>query len=210
MLDIDTHQLTRYLYPQFGPPLPIYYVFPIPHWTGPLRSSSGLTPTAPAGTTTAPPEWWRRAAGRQWFGDWIYVMSAQSLAAALPPTWKTSGQARLFTLNGSQHVGRRPPWTTLFPRTPHANPIRWKDFWTNVTHGGPYDGVLWHTVADSRNRPNQVRVLDGDEERVWQFGPLLNLPRPGLELASTGYARVEVGGNERITLHIPESIGSAT
>ncbi|MFC5102250.1 hypothetical protein [Kibdelosporangium philippinense] len=34
VLEIDTHPLTRYLTPPFGPPLPVYYVFPTPHWTG--------------------------------------------------------------------------------------------------------------------------------------------------------------------------------
>lgn len=205
VLDIDTHQLARYLHPPFGPPLPVYYVFPVPHWTGPLTSSSGRTPAAPAGSTAAPPDWWRRAVGWQWFGDWLYVMSARSLAAALPPSWKTSGQARLFTLNVSRPVDPIPPWTTLFRRTPPANPMRWTDFWKVVTSCGPNDGVRWLTIPDKLGLPNRVLVLDGNEERSWQLGPLLNQHGRDLEQEPTGDVGVDVGGNERLALHIPES-----
>lgn len=205
VLDIDTRQLARYLHPPFGPPLPVYYVFPVPRWTGPLTSWPGRTPAASTGMTVAPPQWWRRAGGSHWFGDWLYVMSAQSLAAALPSTWRASGRARLFTLNGAHPVGPRPPWKNLFRRTPPANPVRWKDFWKAVTRGGPYDGVRWHTVADKVNQPDQVLVLHGDEERLWQLGPLLNQPRRELEQESISAVAVDVGGNERLALHIPES-----
>lgn len=53
------------------------------------------------GGMTAPPGSWRQQVGREWFGDWLYVMSAQSLAAVLAPTWRTSRRARLFALNSS-------------------------------------------------------------------------------------------------------------
>lgn len=171
---IDTRQLNRYLNPPFGPPLPIYYVFPIPHWTGPLTSWSGTTPAAPTTMTATPPEWWRRRIGWPWFGDWLYVMSARSLSEALPPTWAAPSKARakLFTLNASHTVGRTPDWTSLFARTPTAAPMDWTSFWTVVTRCGPRDGVRWRTISGEGDQPDRVLVLNGNEESVWQFGRL--------------------------------------
>ncbi|MGH3933997.1 MAG: hypothetical protein ACRDS1_03270 [Pseudonocardiaceae bacterium] len=206
VLWIDTHQLDRYLHSPLGPPLlPVYYVFPVPHWTGPLTSWPGTTPAAPATMTAAPPEWWRRRVGRPWFGDWLYVMSAQSLSAALPPTWKTQSRAKLFALNASHAVGGVPDWTSLFTRTPTAVPMRWTSFWTVVTRCGPRDGIRWRTVAGEGNRPNRMLVLSGDKEDVLPLGQLLDrqlldLPEPDLQ-RPVAYE----GGNERVVLRIPES-----
>jgi hypothetical protein len=213
VLDIDTRQLTRYLTPPSGPPLPVYYVFPTPHWTGPLTSQSGTAPTAPTGTAAAPPEWWRRRVGPPWFGDWLYVMSARSLAAALPPTWNTPRRrkARLFTLNGSHMVGGAPAWASLFSRTLATRPGAWTRFWKVVARCGPDDGVRWRTLTDENNQPDRVLVLDNDEEREWSLGQLLNQPWRELEQgrpndADTVMAEgIDVGGNERLLLHIPES-----
>src|SRR5262245_14504704 len=82
-LPLDIDQLAHYIYPPYGTPVPVYYVFPAPHWTGGLKSEPGRTPGAGGTMTTAPPEWWRQRAGQSWFGNWLYVMSAQSVAAAL-------------------------------------------------------------------------------------------------------------------------------
>jgi len=199
---IDTRQLDRYLNPPFGPPLPVYYVFPVPHWTGPLTSWSGTAPAAPATMTARPPAWWRRRVGWPWFGDWLYVMSARSLSEALPPTWATPSRttAKLFTLNASHAVGRMPDWTSLFARTPPAAPKDWTSFWTVVTRCGPHDGVRWRTIAGESNQPDRMLVLNEDQEHVWQFGQLLD--RPWLELEPLA---AEEGGNERVVLHVPES-----
>ena len=203
VLWIDTHQLDRYLNPPFGPPLPIYYVFPLPHWTGPLTSWSGTTPAAPTAMTAAPPEWWRRRVGWPWFGDWLYVMSAQSLSEALPPKWRTSPRAKekLFALNPCPAGASVSSWTRLFARTPTAAPMRWTSFWTVVTQCGPRDGVRWRTVAGGSNEPDRVLVLSRGEEQVWQFGQLLDQPWQQLERLTAD----EGGGNERVVLHIPES-----
>jgi hypothetical protein len=202
VLWIDTRQLDRYLNPPFGPPLPVYYVFPVPHWTGPLTSWSGTTPAVPAGMAAAPPEWWRRRVGWPWFGDWLYVMSAQSLSAALPPTWRTPSHAktRLFALNTSHPVGGVPNWTSLFARMPTAAPMDWTSFWKVVTRCGPHDGVRWRTVAGESGQPDRVLVLSADEQRVWELGPLLDQPWLELERPAT-----DEGGNERLVLHVPES-----
>lgn len=94
VLEIDTRQLASYLTPPSGPPLPVYYVFPTPHWTGPLTSHSGTSPAALTGLAASPPEWWRQKVGPAWFGDWLYVMSARSVAAALPAGWNSPRRKR--------------------------------------------------------------------------------------------------------------------
>ncbi|VVJ19597.1 Uncharacterised protein [Amycolatopsis camponoti] len=199
---IDTRQLDRYLNPPSGPPLPVYYVFPVPHWTGPLTSWSGTAPAAPATMTAAPPEWWRRRVGWPWFGDWLYVMSAQSLSEALPTTWTASSKAKakLFTLNASRAVGMKPDWTTLFTRTPTAAPMDWTSFWKVVTRCGPHDGVRWRTIAGEGDQPDRVLVLSSNEEREWQFDQLPGRLRRELEPLAA-----DEGGTERVVLHVPES-----
>jgi len=199
---VDTRQLDRYLHPPSGPPLPVYYVFPVPHWTGSLRSRPGRTPRAPGAMTAAPPHWWRQRVGWPWFGEWLYVMSAQSLSEALPADWRSRTQhtVKLFTLKTSLGHGGMPAWTKLFARTPGAPPLRWKPFWTDVTRCGPYDGVRWLTIIDGRDQPYRVRVFSGDEERIWHLGGLLD--QPGLDIEPLA---AEGGGNERLLLHIPES-----
>ncbi len=210
VLEIDTRQLARYLSPPSGPPLPVYYVFPTPHWTGPLTSRSGIAPRAPTGSAAAPPEWWRRRVGPPWFGDWLYVLSARSLAALLPTTWNAPRRRRatLFTLNGSHLGGGVPDWARLFGRTLSRHPMAWTQFWKVVTRCGPDDGVRWRTFVGENNWPDRVLVLGDDQEREWSIGELLDQPWRELEPGrpSNGDTGAEeVGGNERLMLHIPES-----
>jgi hypothetical protein len=190
--------LDRYLSPPVGPPLPVYYVFPIPHWSGPLTSRRGRTPGTGA---AAPPGWWRQRAGGPWFGDWLFVMSAQSVAAALPIGWRKRQRAKLFALAAPHTLGGPPPWTHLLPQMmPLVRPLGWKPFWNEVTRCGPNDGVRWITVRDGHNRPNHVRVSTGDEVNMWRLDRLLDQPSLAPEsLAARG------GGNERALLHIPDS-----
>ncbi len=166
VLEIDTRQLRNYLNPWSGPPLPVYYVFPAPRWTGPLTSRSGFSPPAP-GRSGAPPEWWRRQAGPAWFGDWLYVMPACSVAAALPSGWSSSGRRteKLFTLTGSR--GRAPDWVSLFGKALPRRPLKWAQFWQAVTRCGPDDGVRWRTIAGRDNQPEGVLVLDAGQESEW-------------------------------------------
>lgn len=213
VLEIDTRQLARYLNPPSGPPLPVYYVFPTPHWTGPLTSHSGAAPTAPTGLAAAPPEWWRRKVGRGWFGDWLYVMSAGSVAAALPRGWNAPRRRRatLFTLDSHDLTGGAPSWASLFGRTLARRPTSWTRFWKIVTRCGPDDGVRWRTFAGADNRPARVLVLDGSEQREWWVGELLDQPWFKQRSGPAGDADVrleegtEIGGDERLLLHIPES-----
>lgn len=219
VLEIDTYQLARYLSPPSGPPLPVYYVFPAPRWTGPLTSRSGITPAAPTGTAVAPPAWWRRRAGTAWFADWLYVLSARSLAAALPATWSDPRRrtARVFTLNGTHLVGRVPDWASVFGRTLTRRPVAWTRFWKVVTRCGPDDGVRWRTLAGADGQSDRVLVVDGDRSQEWRIGVLLDQPGREWKPAHLSHADtvtgvddnveegVDIGGNERLLLHIPDS-----
>ncbi|MFC5102249.1 hypothetical protein [Kibdelosporangium philippinense] len=147
------------------------------------------------------------------FFDWLYVMSARSLAAALPSAWNMPSRrrARLFALNGSHMVGRVPVWASLFGRKLATRPTAWRRFWKDVARCGPDNGVRWRTLAGENNRPDRVLVLDNDEEREWSLGRLLDQPWRELKQGRPSYADtivdepVDIGGNERLLLHIPES-----
>lgn len=223
-LKIDTCQLDRYLTSR--PPLPIYYVFPLPHWTGSLTSRSGSAPVAPSAMAAAPPEWWRQRIGSQWFGEWLYVMPAKSVSEALPANWRARKRAKLFSLDTAHSWGRTPPWTELFARTPGATPLLWKQFRTVVTSrcGPPY-GVRWRTVAADHAGPDRLLLLSVDEERPWRGSHEERLRRSDEEhlwdgnldalldvgaspdQARSGLTREAVveDGTERAVLHIPDS-----
>jgi hypothetical protein len=211
VLEIDTHQLNRYLNPSSGPQLPVYYVFPTPHWIGPLTSRSGTAPLAPRGSASAPPEWWRRRVGRAWFGDWLHVMSARSVAAALPRHWNAPHRtsATLFTLNSSHLLGGVPDWASMFSQPLSTRPMGWTRFWQVVTRCGPKDGVRWRTFADADDRPERVLVLDGVQQSEWPVGELLDQPQRNREPGRPSHPEAEdgegIGGNERLLLHISES-----
>lgn len=198
VLQIDTHQLQRYLHPPGGPPMPIYYVFPVPHWAGPLKSRQGRTPRA-SGGPAAPPEWWRRRVGWPWFGDWLYVMPAQVLGQVLPSNWRTRSRTDLFSLKRPQKVGTLPRWQNLFPQAPIHAPMHWTSFWAATTRCGPAEGVRWLTIPGRLNQPERVQVLSGDEQQIWSFSELLD--QPWLEELR---APADVG-SERVMVHIPQS-----
>lgn len=204
---IDTEQLKRYLNPPFGPPLPIYYVFPVPCWSGSLTSWHGWTPPAVGGVPLAPPEWWRLQAGASWFGKWLYVLSAQSVAAALSPGWRQQETAQLFVIKDPPSPGKKPPWRSLFAGMPGSEPLRWRKFWDVAKRCGPLEGVRWLTVADSVVGSGQIRVLSEDEESLWDLGTLLDRPRRADARAPV--VRVETeqesAAPEHVLLHIPAS-----
>src|SRR5262249_1940743 len=87
----------------------------------------------------------------------------------------------------------------------------WTRFWKVVARCGPGDVVRWRTLADENNRPDRVLVLDNDEEREWSLGQLLDQPWRELEPGHPSDANivvdegVDLGGNERLLPHIPES-----
>jgi hypothetical protein len=204
VLEIDTHQLDRYLHPPVGPPLPIYYVFPVPHWTGALTSTTGMAPPRPTSATTAPPAWWRQRTRPAWFGEWVYVMSAQCVSQALPANWRSKNRATLFTID----AGRPAHWTTLFARSPSAEPRPWKKFWSVVTSCGPLDGVRWLTLVDDNGLVDRVLVLDSNrQEQVWPIGRMVDQAPGNLREADTSVALRRPGDDSaaRAILHVPAS-----
>lgn len=76
VVTIDLEQLLRYL----GSPVPVYYAFPEPPWSGTLITSGWLGPERRADLA------YRRTRDR-WFGKWTVVCSAADLYSHLsPPT----------------------------------------------------------------------------------------------------------------------------
>lgn len=216
VLLIDTLQLERYLSPPAGwPPLPVYYVFPLPHWTGPLTSHNGSAYSVLGPMTVAPPKWWRQRAGLPWFGDWLYVMSAQAVASALAPGWRNRKSARLFTLDAPHDPRTRLDWEILFTRTPAAKPVSWKPFWAEVDRWGLFagskedsGGVRWLTTAGEPEQGDLVRVLvSGERESRWPVSELLNRGQSDVRLGAAPDDDRETpgdGGNERVMLHVPD------
>jgi hypothetical protein len=89
--------------------------------------------------------------------------------------------------------------------------VAWTRFWTAVTCCGPDDGVRWRTHLGKHNRPDRVLAHDGDQESEWSVGELLD---PRRQAHAPGHPRapdndvdegLNIGGNERLLLHIPES-----
>jgi hypothetical protein len=66
ILSIPTAQLQRYL----DHHLPIFYVLPVPFWSGSIGSGASVPATAAS--------WWRRRSRPEWFGNWTYVLSAMA------------------------------------------------------------------------------------------------------------------------------------
>lgn len=203
VLNIDTNQLDRYLNPDSGPPLPVYYVFPLPHWSGALTSTSGSSPGPPNGSVPTPSEWWRRRAGQSWFGNWLYVMSARSVSDALPSDWRDNKKpySKLLTVDPNQSDS----WTELFTRLPLAGPPSpWKSFWPEVTSGGPSDGIRWRTNVDELSRRNRLVVLDRDERQVWDLADAAGQHTQDY-LRPVDTHGVTERDAEHVVLHIPES-----
>lgn len=98
LVSIDLAQLAKYL----SSPIPVYYLFPVPPWTGQLAGSAWLGAERRADLA------YRRAAHR-WFGDWTVVCTAAALSATLgtKPGQKTATMSSL-----------PPHW-------------RWRNFWTD-------------------------------------------------------------------------------
>lgn len=209
VLRIDAEQLERYLRPPSGPPLPIYYVFPLPPWTGALTSRSGATPGPVPGVSAAPPQWWRRRVGAPWFGQWLYVMSARSLSLSLPANWRSSPAAGVTVFSYSS---TNPPstWSSLFGRKPPAAPLDWVSFWAEVTRCGPSDGVRWRSVVSAHQRPSRVVVSDGGDVREWSLDSLSGTAattsdRPAFPAGRGPDLGDGSGGNERVLLRLPDS-----
>src|SRR4051812_36413742 len=117
-ITIDIRQLRAYL----GRGIPVYYVFPIPEWTGVLRDTTGWL-----GGRRRSDLAYRRS-GDRWFGEWSYVTTAHALHTALGPSPRQKS-ATLFT-----HPGGPSSVYFLVPGLSLA--WQWSDFWTRFAACG--------------------------------------------------------------------------
>lgn len=125
-LSISTAQLRRYLSRR----LPVFYVLPVPFWSGSI-SSGGPVPVTPA-------SWWRRRSHPQWFGNWTYVLSGSEVAAHVS---MTADNPVLYTVpNEGTHLSSNPPAL--------AAAIPWSIFWSEVQKCGPGGAVTWRITKD--------------------------------------------------------------
>lgn len=120
-LSISTEQLSRYL----GRGLPVFYVLPVPFWSGPI-GPSGSVPITPA-------SWWRRRSQREWFGNWTYVLSAADVAAHVSMTTATP------VLYNMPDGG---PIDAAY-RSTLAVSMPWPIFWSEIQKCGPEGAVTW-------------------------------------------------------------------
>lgn len=172
-LSISVDQLQRYLRRR----LPVFYVLPVPHWSGALRPGVSV-PASPAG-------WWRRRSDRDWFGKWTYVLSAADVAsrvnmAAANPVLYTipAGGVSAFSL-------------------PKAlkGALPWPRFWSDIRNCGPVGATRWRIREGPRG---DLTVTDlANEERG-------NLPDSAdLQIDLQDGWLVEPGDN-LVVLHVDE------
>lgn len=140
-LSISTAQLGRYLARR----LPVFYVLPVPRWSGSLDpGSTGPRPAA---------GWWRQRS-ENWFGDWTYVLSAADVARQIS---MSADNPVLYTVpNGGTTAGSLPPTLT--------DAFLWQDFWWEVQACGPVGTVRWRITKDG---PDKVTVTNlAEQEQV--------------------------------------------
>ena len=157
-LTIDVGQLRNYQRSL----IPVYYVFPMPPWQGVLADGHSWLAGRPCSSLLN--------GGRGWFGDWLFVVRAQTLW-----TWlgrrRSQESATLFSNVG----GSNDPatiWPSLGPWWP------WSSFWETMARCGSSEmpALLSVPVAGpgspdlSRSRGALVRRLaravDGAELRA--------------------------------------------
>ena len=158
---IDLGQLSTYLSRRgpSGQRLPVYYVFPVPHWTGSPRSTYvSPMPGSVTASGTAPAEWLDLAAGDPcWFGHWLYVMPAADVARALPRGWlwrlsRDHGRRfeNLFCIPPEpDQFGNRLAWSDpqVFARQPLYYPVLWPEFWRRMVAGRTHYARPWRITA---------------------------------------------------------------
>lgn len=149
VLNIDGAQLARYLFGTSATPaytrgsIPVYYVFPGPFWEGVLvPGAKADKPPRGGGVTSVfvPQEWWRRRADLEWFGNWVYVIPAESVwlmlgtadrLAAESRRPRVGSRARLKVCLGANRPRVDPERSVgwAWKTSPGAPPIAWPDFW---------------------------------------------------------------------------------
>jgi hypothetical protein len=177
-LSISVDQLRRYLRRR----LPVFYVLPVPHWSGSLGPGASV-PASPAG-------WWRRRSDPDWFGYWTYVLSAAdiasqvNMAAANPVLYTTpAGRASASSL----------------PKALRGA-LSWPDFWSEIQSCGPVGATRWRIREDPHG---VLTVTDLASEDTVGVAVLQAVPQDGWRAVPRDGWRVEQGDN-LVVLHIDE------
>lgn len=118
-LTIDVDQLRRYQ----SSPIPVYYVFPMPPWPDVLTDGHGWLMGRHRSELIDP--------GHGWFGDWLFVVRAQTLWAWLG--WRQKQKsASLYASSGGPSSDPSCIW-------PEPSPWwRWPDFWDEMSRCGSH------------------------------------------------------------------------
>lgn len=182
-LKIDGAQLARYLYSPSR--VPVYYVFPAPFWLSPV--SPGVAAPKPAlggsigyaGSTSTrfrPEEWWRRLSEPEWFGNWLYVVRAESLWDRLSPRERydsyirrsRTGAGGRLPVKVATNVARSDPdgpvgWTWKIGAS--LTPVPWPDFWQRSNIRSFWSSALVSTFALlTLTPPLDPDVVAGEED----------------------------------------------
>lgn len=128
IISIDVPQLTKYL----TSIVPVYYIFPVPPWSGGLSGSVWLGSERRADLAY-------RRAGHRWFGRWTRVCTAADLYAHLAPT---AGSASA-SLKG---LPRR-HW-------------KWRDFWTEFRKCGSSSLQSAYILDGPTTDPSRAELRD--------------------------------------------------
>lgn len=179
-LSVSTAQLGRYLRHR----LPVFYVLPVPRWSGPLDPET--TPPRPAAG------WWRHRS-ENWFGDWTYVMSASDVAKQI--SMKASNPVLYTVPNLGASTNSLPPAL--------ADAFLWQDFWRKVLAYGPVSTARWRITKDERDRIIVTNLADqekgyapGDEEQAgFDALPRQLLVQPGDNLVVVHIDEKQLGAN---------------
>jgi hypothetical protein len=149
-LRISTSQLHRYLRLR----LPMFYVLPIPQWSGPLRPGASV-PGSAAG-------WWRRRSDPDWFGRWTYVLPAADVASRLRR--KNAAANPVFYTIPAKSIGPS--------SVPHVlrGAFAWPDFWSEIQTCGPPGATRWRITEEQHG----FTVTDMATGELVEFAALLD------------------------------------
>lgn len=164
-LRISTSQLQRYL----GLRLPMFYVLPVPQWSGPLRPGVSV-PGSAAG-------WWRRRSDPDWFARWTYVLSAADVASRLRS--KNAANPVFYSIP-VKRIG------TSFVPPALRGAFVWPDFWSDIQTCGPTGATRWRITEDGHG----LTVTDLSTGEPVEFAALVDEPQDNWLIRGEDHALV--------------------